>query len=51
MKDTFVGDIQSIRVITKGEALPETPQGSPKKRETVYKTDPFLLTTLPIERG
>jgi hypothetical protein len=42
-KDTFVGDIESIRVVVKADptSLIETPQGSPKKRKVVYRTDPF----------
>ena len=46
-KDTFVADIESIRLVVKADPTPlvDTPQGSPKKRKTrkVYKTgtDPF----------
>ena len=52
-RDTFVTDIESIYVITKPDptSLPDTPQGSPKKRRTVYKTDPLAAHRASNRKG
>jgi hypothetical protein len=44
-RDTFVADIESIRVVKKSDIASETPQPSPsKKRKVIYKMDPLTAS-------